>query len=168
MSKVDWINWKTDKKEIIQVEKILEELEERFQEYNHYIHTVVYNEINYEIQNGGLSQSACDLSGISPMNEKAQHIIKHINEVQNTMTKFTEEAQKAMNEQKAIEKDQLITTIEEKILEKEKILENTLKLQSKMSNENPIIDNEKIMDIINNTEENITNLKKRLEVAQTI
>ena len=53
MSKVDWINWKTDKKEIINPEYIYDNISDKLQS-NIDIFNVINDTLNTEINRGGL------------------------------------------------------------------------------------------------------------------
>ena len=72
------------------------------------------------------------------------------------------------NKQKQVEKEQLITAIEEKVIEQQKILENTKALRDRLTANNGLISSNEVESIIHTTEEKITMLKERLERAKAI
>jgi len=119
MSKVDWITWKTDTNEIINPEKIEEKINENYQNYDSYMNSMIYEQLQNEINGGGLSKDAFQITGISPANELANNIIKSIDEIKTTMDKLRSNVKDVTTKQKELEKDQLIDAIAEKI-EKEK------------------------------------------------
>lgn len=153
MSKVDWITWKTDPNEVINPEKIEEKINENYQNYDSYMNKMVYEQIQNEISNGGLSKDAFQITGISPANELANEIIKTIDEIKTTMNKLKNNINDVSTKQKEIEKQQLIDAIEEKI-EKEK------EFLSKMD--------EKDEDIKTAVNDRIEKLQARLESAKAL
>ena len=48
MSKVDWITWKTDSKEIINPEKLTDKINDIYTDFNSYMNPVIYENIKYE------------------------------------------------------------------------------------------------------------------------
>ena len=159
MSKVDWINWKTEPKDIIDCNKIDSRIEEIYSSFNL---------MNHEISFGGLSPSAFNILGTSPMNEKATKIIEEMNLLKDKMKQLKMKIISNCEEQRKEEKKQLIDAIEEKIKEEEKILENTINLKEKIKN-NPSMQEElKLDDIISVTKDRISKLKKRLDNANQL
>ena len=53
MSKVDWITWNTDSTDIINPNKVIEKIQESYQEYNSYTQSNIYEIIKQETQIGG-------------------------------------------------------------------------------------------------------------------
>ena len=144
MSKVDWINWKTEPKEIMNPDKFIDNVNEKFQEYNCYMNSVVYEGINHELQKGGLGKESLNIFGVSPANEKAVDILKKI------------------------DKSQLIQAIEEKIAEEEKKKSNTSSLREKLTGNVNVVSEKQVNEILEITEERIRQLKNRLEQAKSI
>ena len=168
MSKVDWITWKTNPSDIINPEKIMEKLSDRFQDYHTYMTATVYEGVKHEVEKGGLDKASFDIAGISPANENAIKILNTIDEIKTTMNNLKEEISEQAKEQKKIEKEQLIEAIEEKIKEEEKILENTEKLKARLTEENTLITISEVNDMIDNNKERIRRLAERLEAAKAI
>ena len=168
MSKVDWITWKTNPSEIINPDKTVEKLSDRFQDYHTYMTTTVYEGIKQEVEKGGLSKASFDIAGVSPANENAIKILNTIDEIKATMNNLKEIIEDQANKQKEIEKEQLIEAIEEKIKEEEKILENTEKLKERLTEENTLITISEVNDMIDNNKERIRRLAERLEAAKAI
>ena len=94
MSKVDWITWKTDPKEVINPDKIEEKINEQYQNYESYMNSMIYEQLQNEINGGGLSKDAFQITGISPANELATEIIKSIDEIKNTMEEMYQQNKK--------------------------------------------------------------------------
>ena len=132
MAKVDWITWKTDPSEIINPDKVGEKISNIFKDYNCYMNSVVYEGILHEIEKGGLDKMSLNLLGTSPANESAIDILENITEIKEIINSLQEDVLKSAEEQKEIEKNQLIQVIEEKILEEENKLNNTLSLKEKI------------------------------------
>lgn len=147
MSKVDWINWKTNPHEIINPDQIMEEIDQKYESYNTYMNPVIYEGIKYEVSMGGLDKSSLNILGSSPTNELAINILDNINEIKNIIGNLKNQLEIDALEQKQIEKKQLIEAIESKI-EKEEV--------KKKNNSNPEI------------EEHIKELKERLNLANSI
>ena len=61
MSKVDWITWKTNPKEIINPNIIVENIENNFSDYNEYMSPLIYDQIKNEIENGILKEDCENL-----------------------------------------------------------------------------------------------------------
>lgn len=168
MARVDWITWKTNTNEIINPDKIIEIISDKFQNYTSYMNSVVYEGIDSEIENGGLDQLSLNVMGNSPANEKAIAILNSINEIENIIETLKNQIYNATLEQKKIEKQQLINELEEKIKSEEKILNNTLSVKEKLSNSNSIISDKKVTDMIDISTERLNKLKERLELAKSI
>ena len=168
MAKVDWITWKTDISEIINPDKILENLNDLFNDYNCYMNSVVYEELNHEVTVGGLDKYSLNIVGTSPANETALNILNRIDDIKTTIENLKNKVYNSAVEQKNIEKQQLINCIEEKILEEEKILSNTVSLRERISTNTEIVDINTVNDIIEITNEKINKLKERLELAKSI
>lgn len=166
MSKVDWITWKTDPNEIIDPEKLDDEIGEYFQNYDSYMNSMIYEQLRTEMNRGGLTKDAFNISGISPANEMATDIINTIDEIQQTMKNLRNNVKEVATTQKEIEKQQLIEAIEDK-LEKEKIfLKNIesrkgIKEQITKMGDNP----DDIIYIIN---DRIKKLTERLDIAKSL
>ena len=168
MAKVDWITWKTDISEIINPDKILENLNDLFNDYKCYMNSVVYEELNHEVTVGGLDKYSLNIVGTSPANETALNILNRIDDIKTTIENLKNKVYNSAVEQKNIEKQQLINCIEEKILEEEKILSNTVSLRERISTNTEIVDINTVNDIIEITNEKINKLKERLELAKSI
>ncbi len=168
MSKVDWITWKTNKEEIINPDKIMEDMNNQIQEYNDYMNQNVYERISQEIQMGGLDNVSLNLMGASPANESAIHIMNHIDEIKSIIDNIKTDVYNTTEEQKQIEKEQLQEAIKDKIAEEEQILKNTVQLKERLTTENTFITIQEVDDIIASTNTKIQKLKERLEIASSI
>lgn len=167
MSKVDWITWKTDSKELINTEKLNSNLNEKISELNSILDNIS-NNLKVEAEKGGLSKEALTISSESPSNEVANKIIDKIESIKGITNQLKGKVLNQANEQKEIEKKQLIEVIEEKIVEQEKILENTKGLKERLTTGNSLVSNSDVNNIIMATEEKITMLKERLEKAKAV
>ena len=168
MAKVDWITWKTDVNEIINPEKVLEELLTKQEDYQVYMNSVVTENIQYEMKVGGLERNALSLLGDSPAYEKAQEILKRIENIKELIEEMTKEVVLASIEQKKIEKNQLIECIEEKIAEEKNIQKNTLALKERLQGNNSYITEQEVEDILEVTNDRLQRLEERLEIAKSI
>lgn len=166
MSKVDWITWKTDPKEILSVEKVEEKLFECFQEYNTYMNPVIYEQIKHEVNFGGLDKESLSIMGVTPANEMGVDILNCIDEIKTVYDSLKDRILEAAKEQRESEKQQLIKAIEEKISIEETLLSKistSESIQNELTNlgENP----NEILDIINSR---LSRLHERLELAKTL
>ncbi len=137
MSKVEWITWKTDPKEIINPTEIEETIQSNFQEYTHYMNPVIYEPLKQEIKTGGLSKDAFNVGGYSPSNDIAIDIINKIEEIKISYTLLLKKIREEAINQKEIEKRQLISAITEQIKRDQdniRILSN-----NRQKNENEIL-----------------------------
>ena len=167
MASVDWITWKIGAKELINSEQIEEVLTKKANVFNNSINNV-YNSIKIETEKGGLNKESLSINGESPSNIAANKILKRIENIKVLMDKFNNKISTQVAEQKKIEKEQLITAIEEKIDEQERILQNTMSLRNRISTNNQVVDINDVNAIINVTNEKIAMLKERLEKAKAI
>ena len=168
MARVDWITWKTEKNEIINPTKILDEITDLFSNYNVYMNSVVSENIQYEISRGALDQNSISILGESPANRKATEIMTRINIIKQLMNHFKQEVYQNAEDQKQIEKEQLIECIEAKIKEEELKKENTIALSNRLKESNSYITKQEVEDIIEITTDRINRLKERLEIARSI
>jgi len=168
MAKVDWITWNTDSKDIINPNNVVEKIQEIYKDYNNYIHSNIYEIIKKETQTGGLDKTSISLYGESPAYQKAIKILNIIDEISLIMTNFTNTIKYSTEEQKKIEKNDLIESIEYKIAEEKKILENTEYLKSRISSSNQVVSLEEVEEIIKISHDKINRLQEKLELAKNI
>lgn len=168
MARVDWISWKTDPKEIINPEKIVDELSDLFLDYHVYMNSVVSENLQFEINRGALDYNSINILGESPAHEKAEEIMNRINNIRQMMDQFKTEIRIASEDQKKIEKEQLIECIEDKLQEEEKKKANTIAFLNRLQSDNSFITKKEVEDIIEITTDRINRLKERLEIAKSI
>ncbi len=166
MAKVDWITWKTSPKEIINPSVVNEKIFDYFQNYNTYMNPVVYEQLKHEANVGGLSKNALIIDGNSYANEIAEDILCKIDEIKEIMNTLSEKINNSIEEQKVFEKQQLVESIENKIVsEKEKLnnIISNVEIQNSLiaSGENP----SDVAYIIN---DHINKLSERLEQAKAL
>ena len=121
MSKVDWITWKTDVTDIINPEKVIDSVTDSYNEFNSYMNPVIYENLKYEVINGGLDKSSINILGHSPENEIALNILNNIDEIKSIIENLKLQLENATEEQKKIEKDQLVNALDTKIEEEKQI-----------------------------------------------
>ena len=167
MSKVDWITWKTDPKELIDSETINRNVNNKISEINS-ITNNIYENIKSEIDKGGLTDESLSIDGTSPHNTAANRIIKKIDDIKTISEQLKEQINSQVLEQKNSEKEQLIKAIEEKISEQEKILENSISLKNKITASNTTVGIKEVEEIINSTNNRLSMLRGRLEQAKEI
>ena len=167
MAKVDWITWKTEPKELINLEKVEASLINKLLELNN-ITNGISDTIKVEIEKGGLSKESLTLKNESPNNVMANKILKELDNIRTMSDKLSNKIRNQVASQKELEKEQLITVIEEKIDEQEKILQNTMSLRDRISTSNNVVNIDDVNSIITATNEKITMLKERLNKAKAI
>ena len=167
MSKVDWINWKTDKKEIINPEYIYDNISDKLQS-NIDIFNVINDTLNTEINRGGLDINSLNIMGEAPAREKAMIILKRLDYIKQSMEQLKNNIYNSSLEQKKEEKEELINEINKKIMEEEKILNNKVNLYEKININNNSINKNDIEDIIEISNERIKNLKEKLNQAKEL
>lgn len=167
MSKVDWITWKTDTKELIDLETINKNVNNKISEINS-ITNNVYENIKSEIDKGGLTDESLSIDGTAPHNTAASKIIKKIENIKAISEQLKEQINSQILEQKESEKEQLIKAIEEKVVEQEKILENSISLKNKITASNTTVGIKEVEDIINSTNNRLSMLRGRLEQVKEI
>lgn len=121
MSKVDWITWKNDVTDIINPEKVIDSVTDSYNEFNSYMNPVIYENLKYEVINGGLDKSSINILGHSPANEIALNILNNIDEIKSIIENLKLQLENATEEQKKIEKDQLVNALDTKIEEEKQI-----------------------------------------------
>ena len=170
MPKVDWITWKTEGNDLINPTKVVEKIEDQFQTYHTYMNSVIAEGIKQEMFYGGLDTLSLNIMGTSPAHEKAKEILEEIEAIQREYDSLKKKIIKDSTIQKQLEKEQLMEALGSKILEEEKILNNTLLLRDKM-NQNGNIKNVqqlRLDDIIDDTNNRINKLKERLDAIRSI
>lgn len=166
MSKVDWITWKTNPEDIINPDIIVNNIQDNFQNYNTYMNPVVYEQIKHEMYNGVLGKDKIVFMKDTPVNEMAQDIISKIENIKITIDNLLLSVRESAEEQKQIEKQQLIEEIEKKIeVEQDNLNQFTT---SEVMQQRIIAMGGLPEDIINILEDRINKLKERLEVAKSI
>ncbi len=166
MSKVDWITWKTNPKEIINPNIIEDNINNNFQNYNTYMNPVVYEQIKHEINSGILGKDKMISMYDAPVNEISLEILSKIDEIKTVIDNLIVNVKKSTEEQKQIEKQQLVDEIETKIKTEEETL-NSVKVNENMQNKiinmggNP-------NDVVYIIEDRINKLKERLETARSL
>lgn len=168
MAKVDWINWKTNPNEIINPEQIQEEINNRIKEYEKTMYLGVYETLKNEMALGGLNKTSFNIFGSSPANDKANEIVKKIEKIEQTMDSLKKKVYEEAVKQRQIEKEQLISCLEEKILEEEKVLDMMMKLSEKVDNNQTLIDYDEIERVTRDSVEKISHLNDRLKIAKEI
>lgn len=166
MSKVDWITWKTNPKEIINPNIIEDNIQESFNNYNEYMSPLIYDRIKYEIDKGILGKESLIIIGDTTLNKIAVDILNKIDEIKLTIENLQKSAKNSSEVQKQIEKQQLIIEINNKIEHEKETLNQVL------TNENVqqhIIKSgglpEEVVYIL---EYRINKLKERLEMAKVL
>lgn len=168
MAKVDWITWKTEPNDIINPDKIFEEISNKVSEYNTYTKTVIYDSLQQEIKKGGLSADSLVLNGTSLANEKALTIIDNLQEIQCLIQSLKTKIKTTTEDQKQVEKQQLIEALQAKIEEEEKVKNNTVSLNEKLQSENTVVKKDTVENIIENTDQKINQLKEKLETIKAM
>ena len=167
MAKVDWITWKTNKEEIINPNSIQDKINDRVDD-NSLINNRIKDIITSEIYRGGLDCSSLSIMGTSPANEKAMKIINNIDDIQNILERLKDNIYTSTEEQKKIEKEELIESIQNKLLEEEKILNNKISIREKLDNINTLISQKELDSIIESSNDRINKLKERLDAAKSL
>lgn len=166
MAKVDWITWKTDPKELLNVEDMENKLNEYFQDYNTYMNPVVYEQIKHEVNFGGLDKESLCIMGNSPANEMGNDILNCIDEIKTIYNSLKEKIIEQTKNQRESEKKQLIAALEEKIKSEEQLLNKTITSEGQKDNAEFIEKSpEEIVEII---KDRIVKLNERLEIAKSI
>ena len=168
MSKVDWITWNTDPKEILNPNEIVEKITMGYQDYNNFVTSRITENLKKEMETGGLNRISLNVYGNSPAYEKTTNILNHMNEITILFDSFKKRLKTSLDEQKEIEKSQLIQSIEEKIAEEKKKLDNTELLKNRVSTSNQSISLEQVEEIIQGCRDRIERLQEKLEVAKEL
>lgn len=124
MAKVDWITWKTEPEEIINPDEVEAKIQEYFDDYYTSMKPTIYEEIKSEISKGGLSIDAFNVSGKSPSNETALEILQKIDEISEIYNDMKLKIRNAVEQQKHVEKEQIVEAIHQKIAADEELIEN--------------------------------------------
>ena len=88
MAKVDWITWKTEPKELINLEKVEASLINKLLELNN-ITNGISDTIKVEIEKGGLSKESLTLKNESPNNVMANKILKELDNIRTMSDKLS-------------------------------------------------------------------------------
>ena len=167
MAKVDWITWKTDCSEIINP-KVTEDVNTNIQKFTNIMMNDIYKSIEREKTTGGLNEKSLNLNGVSPSSLNSDKILSKIESVLDDVNSLKKMINKQVQEQKEIEKNQLITAIKEKITEQERILDNTKKLRERINSSNEIVSVQDVDNIIETTSERIKFLTNKLTEVEAL
>ena len=167
MAKVDWITWKTNKDEIINPNNLIDKIDEKILD-NILINNKIKDILTSEVYRGGLDSASLQIMGTSPANEKANKIINNINDIEIIVNRLKNNIYKSTQNQKKIEKDELIESIEAKLLEEEKILNNKIQIREKLDSINTLISQKELDSIIESSNDRIKKLKERLDIAKSL
>lgn len=121
MSKVDWITWKTNPEEIIKPNSLEDKITDEYNNYSSYMYPNIYENIRNEVLNGGLDKQSLNILGESPANEMAINILNNIDEIKSIIENLKTQINEELDEQKGIEKKQLINDLEDKISEEKAV-----------------------------------------------
>jgi len=157
MAKVDWITWKTDPKDIINPKRIEEQIDGYYQNFNSYINPVVYEGIKHEVLNGGLDKASLNIIGYSPANESAINILNDIDEIKSIIENVKRDVIISAEEQRQIEKLQLIEAIKNKIIQEEELKEASIRKEPNRT-----------VEIAELFKERIKRLEERLTIAKSL
>lgn len=163
MEKYDWITWKTEEAELINPEEIEKNLKDIYKNYNSYMNPVIYENIKFEINKGGLNKEALIIDNRSPATEVANKIISDIEEVKDLINKLIESVKNDALEQRKIETKLLISRIEEKIEKDKKLIENSKNAQLKYIDTSLSEASNSIQVVIEITKKRIDLLTKKIE-----
>ena len=152
MAKVDWITWKTNTDEIIDPNKIEQAISSKFNDYNRFMNTIIYEQIKSDSKNGGLDKESIVINDSSTAHEQVNKILNRIENVKTKYNMLINSIKNNANEQKEIEKNQLIEILENKIKEE--------KVNLEMINNNLVIHDELLCKM--SKEECITEIKRRI------
>ena len=167
MAKVDWITWKTNNNEIINPDLLLDKVSDKVTN-NNIIIDRVKEIVKSEIYRGGLDTASLNIMGVSHANEKANRIIENLNEVQLILDRLKQNIYNSAKEQKKTEKEELIETIQNKLIEEEKILNNKISIREKLDSINTLISNNELDSIIQTSNDRIKKLKEKLDLARSL
>ena len=166
MAKVDWITWKTDPKEIVNPNEVEEKIQSIFDAFHLCMHPMIYEQLKYEVLNGGLSRSAFHVDSDSPSNEEAIRILNKIDEIQSTFEELKSMVYDCSLEQKDIEKKQLVAAIEDKLQGEKNIMK---RVQSNHSVKNNIVQSgSNPNDILSVTEDRVNKLNHKLSIVDSL
>ena len=168
MAKVDWITWKTDTNDIIKPSKSTERINNLITDCDKYINNIIYDSLTHEMKTGGLDRDSLNIVGVSPAYERADKIIDITNNIRELLNNLQNNIFTSTQEQKTIEKQQLIEAIQKKIEEEKRILETTNILKDKVQAGSNVVNIQEVLNIISLTEEKIKRLNQRLERAKAI
>ena len=168
MARVDWINWKTNPSEIINPENIQEELNNKFQEYEKNMYLGIYETLKEEMSDGGLNKTSLNILGSHPAYDKSYEIIRKIDDIKKTIDFIKKQIYVESTKQKELEKQQLISCIEERIIQEEKVLDMMIKLGERAENKETLVDLDEIENITKDTVEKISYLNDRLKLAKEL
>ena len=168
MAKVDWINWKSNKEDIIDPIKVNNTINDITNNYKNKLDNIISNELTTLMEKGGLSRDSVIVDDISPLYLKAYKLNEKIDELIYIINKFNESLIDNCTDQRKLEKEQLIEAIEGKIKEEEKKLENSYKLKEKINSKSTLISMSDVDNIIELTLDRIKKLKNKLEEAKSL
>ena len=164
---LDWIDWKTNPKEIIDPIKIKENIEQKCKTFKNIMINDVYKNLDVE-EKSGVNTDALNINGLTPSNLKNDSILKEIEVINNALEQYLSDIYQEATLQKDKEKNKLISAIDSKIMEEKNTLKENIKLKEEAINSNDLELLNQVNNIIEVTNERIRVLTERLNEARMI
>jgi len=166
MAKVDWITWKTDPSEIINPDIVNEKFDELFQNYTNHMKPNIYDGLKKEITSGGLSPDSFSVGDLSPANQLSVDILNRIGEIEETVLYLKSTINNVVQEQKEVEKNQLLMAINEKIKSEEELKKHIIQNEYIRSNISDRGSNPQ--DIVYIIDDRLNKLYRKLEIVSNL
>ena len=138
-------------------------MNDTFKEYNSYMNPIIYEQLKFEMNKGGLDRNSLIIENSYPANDMTIEIINTIDKIKNIYKNLLIDVKQNVNEQKSIEKKQLVKAIEDRIKEEEELLDK-IKNDNSFDNIFNISKEEYILII----KDRINKLKERLNQANSL
>lgn len=165
---LDWITWKTNVEELINPQDIIEEIEEEYINYNVHMNPLIYEEIKYEVLNGGLDNKSFILSEATPIHSLSIETLNKIDSIRDKFEDLKNRIALKLNNIRSIEKEKLLLEINNKLKKEQSLVNSSNTAIEKYKSMNQLEMVESLNNIINISNKKIKELTEKKEIVEKL
>lgn len=165
---LDWITWKTNVEELINPQDIIEEIEEEYINYNVHMNPLIYEEIKYEVLNGGLDNKSFILSDATPIHSLSIETLNKIDSIRDKFEDLKNRIALKLNNIRSLEKEKLLLEINNKLKKEQSLVNNSNTAIEKYKSMNQLEMVESLNNIINISNKKIKELTEKKEIVEKL
>lgn len=165
---LDWITWKTNVEELINPQDIIEKIEEEYINYNVHMNPLIYEEIKYEVLNGGLDNKSFILSDATPIHSLSIETLNKIDSIRDKFEDLKNRIALKLNNIRSSEKEKLLLEINNKLKKEQSLVNNSNTAIEKYKSMNQLEMVESLNNIINVSNKKIKELTEKKEIVEKL